>query len=113
VKKTVKRVVHFCDSCGKEADYPYMCLGCKIEYCYDCEKKLMVEYQHAVNFRGSEDGYFCLKCSVTPPLKVRNLFYAYHEIAKLIAEAKSWSKEFDSRVAKAEETVKQEIRKAR
>lgn len=108
MKKTVRRVVHFCDNCGEAADYPEVCLGCGIEYCYECENKLMVKYQHSVGFQGSSDGYFCLKCSVTPPLKVRNLFYAYHEVTKLITEAKSWNKDFDARAKKAEELIKQE-----
>lgn len=113
MKKMVRRTVNFCDACGKETDYPAKCLGCGVEYCYDCQNKLMTEYQHAVNFRGGDDGNFCLKCDSDIVPKARDLLYAYLDIKELIAEEVTWYENFKMRSEKAEARVKQERRKLR
>jgi len=106
LKKILPKEVHICDGCGKE-EYCHACIGCGVEYCYDCRKKLMVEYKHSVYASGTGDGDFCLKCNSTPPPKVRDLLYAYYTIKNLKSEEDSWHKDFRKRSDMAEEILKQ------
>ncbi len=107
MKKILSKEVHICDACGQEG-YCYVCVGCGVEYCYDCKKTLMADYHHGVCGISDIDGYFCLKCNSTPPPKVKDLLHAYFVIKNL--EQEGWSKDFQMRSKVAEETVKK-IRK--
>src|SRR5574343_850187 len=105
MKKQVVIEHSFCDNCGSR-DYTYKCLGCKTEVCYKCKEKVGREFSHAVHFSGSSDGFFCSKCLVEPPEKVKSLLYAYLAIDALKDEYKGWWENFDKRSKKAEEYLK-------
>lgn len=61
-KKTIE--VKYCDFCGG-ADFPASCQCCGKDICDVCKDKNAVEYPHAVNFSGSDDGFYCKTCDTT------------------------------------------------
>ena len=104
VTKIMKKAVRFCDECGKEESLQ-ICLGCGVEHCFECRRKMGVEYAHAVHCSGSEDGYFCHNCNNAPPEEVKELHYAYQKIEALRDIEKNWHKNFDARIKVAEEAL--------
>ena len=106
VTKVIKKEVSFCDNCGKE-EYVQACLGCGVEHCLECRRKMGVEYKHAVHFSGSGDGYFCHKCDNAPPEEVNELYWAYYQIQALRDIEKTWRRNFDVRAKVAEEALRE------
>ena len=99
--KVIKTEVSFCDACGLE-EHVRVCLGCGVEHCWDCRRKMGHLYRHAVHFSGTGDGYFCNKCDNNPPEKVKELHQAYKGIQSLRNEELEWHKNFKVRVDAAE-----------
>ncbi len=89
MKKMIEKEMTFCDECEK-GDYVYKCMGCGIEYCYDCRKLLLKEYQHEVYFTGSGDGYFCKDCDINPPAKVKKIHSLYKAVEMLKNEVSGY-----------------------
>ena len=104
VTKVIKKAVSFCDECGKEV-HVQSCLGCGVEHCFECRRKMGSEYEHAVHFSGTGDGYFCHKCDKTPPEDVKELHLAYQKIRALRNVEKNWHTHFDTRSKVAEEAL--------
>lgn len=101
VKKIVQKEVSICDVCGKEA-YVHTCLGCGMDFCWDCSKKDGITYEHAVYFSGTGDGFFCHKCDANPPKKIEKLHQAYRRIRVLREEQEIWYSDFELRMREAE-----------
>ncbi len=111
MKKKITKEATFCDNCGKET-YVAVCLRCGAEHCYDCQKKIGVEYTHAVNFSGSGDGYYCVACDSF--LRKRggdSLHTAYLGIKRLKNEARGFYDDFKERSDKAEEKAAKLLKK--
>lgn len=106
MKKTVTKEVTCCDCCEKE-EHMETCINCKVEHCYACSKTEGKKYNHAVNFGGSSDGYYCRECDVEL-MSVRNnaRHMAYRKIDSLRNEAKAWSDDFKLRADAAENELK-------
>lgn len=107
MKKNITKEVHFCDKCEKESSTE-ACLGCGVELCYDCQKAHGKNYQHAVNFRGSGDGFYCNACDASFTAAGTNRRHnAYREIKSLRFEMESWNEDFKKRKEAAEEELKE------
>ena len=63
------------------------------------------EYEHAIHFSGTGDGYFCNKCDNDPPENVKELHQAYRRIQSLRNEEKEWHEHFRVRASVAEEEL--------
>lgn len=75
--------------------------------CYDCKKKHGVEYNHAVYFSGSNDGFYCKPCDATLACnRTDKRHNAYEAIVLLKEELHTWNKQFKKRQEKAEELVR-------
>lgn len=107
--KTVE--IKVCDFCGSEDSVFDTCLGCRKDVCYNCAKKVGVDYSHAVHFSGSGDGYFCNKCDQNPPKNMRKLHRLYKQIIELCLESKAFYEDFEKRSHKTEEELEREYSK--
>ncbi len=106
MKKIVSKQTHFCDMCGKEDDYPHVCMNCGKEMCYDCRKKHGVEYTQGVHFSGSGDGYYCKECDLKLTTNGKDkLHAAYRAITSLRLENKAYWNNFEKRSKEAESTL--------
>jgi len=106
MKKIVEKEVHFCDSCGKET-YVSQCLVCVAEYCWECEKKEMVEYKSGVWSSGL-DGHYCLRCNSELLVNKNNPIHElYVRIKYLRMENESWYKEFKKRADATEKELRE------
>ena len=116
MKKMVEKEMTFCVECEK-GDYVYKCMGCGIEYCYDCRKLLLKEYHHGVYFTGigsgSGDGYFCKDCDINPPVKVKKIHSLYKAVEMLKNEVSGYYKEFEIRYKVVEKDLRKNIIKWR
>ncbi len=107
MKKELLKTVTVCDKCGTDENVWTKCLRCGAEHCYECKETCGVEYNHAVHFQGSGDGYYCYKCD--DHLKEagdNKLHSAYLDIKRLRFEEKSWWEHFKIRQEIAEDQVK-------
>ena len=106
MKKTIKKVVDVCDACRKEDELIYTCRSCKVEFCYDCQKKLMKKYHYSTNFSGTHDSYYCHQCdtklTVSKKDKLHNL---YKTIELLTEESKKFWDNFKIRSDKVEKEI--------
>jgi hypothetical protein len=83
-EKTV--TVTICDGCGVDCDYPHTCIECGKNFCYECSRTKATEYQHAVHFRGSDDGLFCHPCEEKLMNRPTPIFAAFLKIKNLRSE---------------------------
>ncbi len=82
----------FCDTCGKEAFDT--CLCCGKDFCISHAKMLGIEYNHSVNFGGSDDGFFCKECDVELTNNSVHPLYRLHEAYKEISHLRNEGKEY-------------------
>lgn len=107
MRKTIQKEVDCCDACAKEDTYVYACKNCGTEHCYECRETEGKKYNHAVNFSGSGDGYYCNKCDARlTKTKENELHVAYCHVQSLRNEATAWSDDFRKRSDKAEAHLK-------
>ena len=107
MRKQLLKTVRICNKCGSDEHVYERCLECGLDHCYECKKQHGIEYNHAVNFGGSDDGYYCKECNEKLLSSRDNeLHLAYLKIKKLRAEEQSWYAKFKSRKEKAETRVK-------
>ena len=102
MKREITREQDFCDICGKESMSWSVCMGCKKNICYDCQKTHAKKYRHGVNISGSGDGLYCLECDSkidTPKLR------AYRQIEALRQEADAFYEDFKNRSKIAEKIL--------
>lgn len=105
----------FCDICGKEAFDT--CLCCSKDFCISHAKTNGVEYDNAVFFSGSNDGFFCKECDIeltndsTHPLY--RLHEAYKEITHLRNEAKEYRLKLEHRGNEAEHQLEYWLRETK
>ena len=97
MKKIIEKEVTICDCCKKE-NYLDKCLNCGVEHCHNCQKTQGVIFNHAVNFSGSDDGYYCNQCNgELSRSKQDPLYNAYNKIKMLRDEAKKFYSIFDKK----------------
>lgn len=108
MKKTIQHETHLCDSCNADAgNYPYICLKCSKELCWECAKTQFIKYTHAVSFSGGGDGYYCHACDLKLAADwTDKLFLAYRKIASLRSESESFYTDFRLREKAAESELK-------
>jgi hypothetical protein len=106
MQKKIKKVVSFCDECGKEDMYLTKCLFCGVEHCYDCTKTKGKKYAHGVHVGGTLDGYYCNECDskLTASCK-NNLHNAYITISDLRDEEHRFYEDFKKRQDSAEKKI--------
>jgi len=110
MKKTIKKEVHCCDKCGKEASYPEACMKCGTEMCYECKQKHGKSYNHAVYFQGICDGFYCNWCDAKlTAYGTDKQHNAYLAIKRLRLEADAWSENFKMRQQEAEGNLRKFI----
>lgn len=98
-------VVHVCEGCGGDCDYPTKCLSCREAFCYDCRKTKGITYKHAVHCSGSDDGFYCTACDTALiTRKGSKLHSAYRSIADLVAQYEAFYRDWEMR-AKIHEAV--------
>jgi peptide methionine sulfoxide reductase MsrB len=103
MKKKLEKETTFCDICGEEQRYCYVCLNCKMDFCYECARKKGVLYKSNVVYNsGCGDGFYCEKCDAELTKTNDMLNGAYRKILSLRNEHKSWNKEFQKRAYNAE-----------
>lgn len=106
MKQTRTVEVEICDFCKEnEARYSAHCLRCNAIACYKCQETAGTEYQHAVYFSGSYDGWYCANCVAALTARPEPLFEAYRQIARLRAEVEVWGEDFKKRSDAAEESL--------
>ena len=110
MKKMVEKELTFCDECDK-GEYVYKCMGCGSEYCYDCRKLLLKEYNQSVYFTGGGNGYFCKDCDIDPPVRIKKIHSLYKAVEMLKNEINGYYKEFEVRQKEAEEQLEIEYKK--
>ena len=94
MKKIIEEEAIFCDRCEGRADFPSTCRHCGSQHCYSCREKHGVEYNHAVHFSGSDDGYYCNECDAElQASKSDALHCAYLAIMALRQESKAFSED--------------------
>ncbi len=109
IEKVVK--VNICDVCGNET-FGDKCIRCEIDHCYDCAKKLGVNYHGGVFSYGSNDGYYCLNCDKILTQKGSNkLHSAYKTIKNLSDECETFNKRLGNRAKQAEDELTSLLRK--
>jgi len=101
MKKIVSIEQDFCDICGKESNSWALCMGCKMNICYDCQKTHAKKYRHGINVSGSGDGMYCLECAKMDTPKLR----AYKKIEALRQEADAFYEDFKNRSKIAEKIL--------
>lgn len=107
MKRTISKEVVCCDKCYTEIGYSNPCMSCGAELCYECKKKHGVEYNHAVYFSGSGDGFYCNPCDVKLTKSGKDKRHnAYLAVKSLRDELEAWSVNFKSRQLVAEDVVK-------
>lgn len=104
-KQTIKEVT-ICDACGSDQCFRDNCLGCGVEHCYECHKKLGVEYQHGVYLQGSGDGYYCNRCEANKDIIATPLHKAYATIRNIREQHDRFYIDFDNRRKAAEAELK-------
>ena len=81
-------------------------MRCGVEHCWECQKKLGIEYTHAVQSQGSDNGYYCKTCDEflreNKEGIVDSLHSAYLAIKMLRDEERTFYDNFEKRVNKAE-----------
>lgn len=106
MKKTISVEKTLCDKCGAET-YGAKCLKCGKDWCYECAKTHVTEYQHAVNFRGSGDGHYCKPCDAELIASGKDKLYnAYRAVAMLRLELDAFHEHFEKRREEAEKHLK-------
>lgn len=108
MKATVSVETHLCDVC-KAQTYPYVCLRCGKEFCYECSKKEALTFRHAVYFQGGGDGLYCKPCVVilgsTATGGPDPLFVAFCKVRDLRLELEAYTKGFEARREQAEKEL--------
>jgi len=106
VKKQVTIEQAICDFCQHEQSYQ-QCLRCGKDVCWACKKTRGVDYNHAVYFAGSGDGFYCTSCDIAlSESKADPVHQAYVGIRALRDEQIAWGKDFEKRRDVAEETLR-------
>ena len=107
MKKAIQKEIRICDCCKIEQAI-FSCMECDKDFCYECGKTQGVEYNHAVYFTGSGDGYYCTNCDTRlSNERTDSLHNAYINIKTLKNESILWSRDFKERSERAEEEVEQ------
>lgn len=106
--KTIK--VNTCDFCGKEETY-HKCLSCGKDICYNCKEKEAVEFNHALFFKGSDDGLYCNKCIIklennNDNSDIKKQYIAYKRMSLLIKEYESVNKRLEHTANDIEQEIK-------
>lgn len=96
-----------CDICATDKNVYRRCLNCCQDMCFDCFKIHGVKYSHSVNFSGSDDGEYCLKCDIALSKSGDELHSAYLKVAALRAEEDGWYADFKERCKMAESRIKE------
>lgn len=66
--------VRVCDFC-KSSDQCYQkCACCGKDVCYDCRKKVGIEYEHSTSCSGSGDGFYCHDCDQKDKSELHSAF---------------------------------------
>ena len=107
-------IVKHCDICNKEAYTT--CLSCGKDYCNKHEN-IGVEYQHSINFGGSDDGFFCNECDIEITNNTKHPLYqlheSYKEIDSLRKKAKAYYDQLEKNGNEAEQKLKYWIKQTK
>jgi hypothetical protein len=105
MKRTVTEEREFCDNCESGGAW-YRCLKCGKVFCHDCKEKKGVEYNYAVHFQGSGDGFYCFECDAELRASGTDAVHsAYMEIAKLKTESQEFYATFEAKRTIAEKNL--------
>lgn len=108
-KKT--KIVEYrqCDFCTDTYQDCYRhCLGCGKDVCYECMKRVGVEYPHSFWCTGTGDGFYCHDCDASDNSALHN---AYQTIRSLRLEANGYHENFKARAEAVENRIKKLLEK--
>jgi len=105
MRKTETQEYIYCDFCNKPS-YE-VCVICRKDVCWECQKTHGKKLHFAVFFRGGDDSFICSSCLAKPiPKEHQKLISQYYLINNLRAEYDVWWKDFNKRHEQAEKDLK-------